>query len=255
MNNRTILVTGSASGIGLASAQRLQTLGCRVIGADLRDADIIADLATPEGRRSLPDAAERLAPEGLDGVIACAGSAKFENPALVVGLNFFGVVATLEGLRPLLARRPRPRAVLISSITSIRPCDEATVEACLAGDETKALREITARPQTCYYASKHALTRWMRRTAVRAEWAGAGILLNGVSPGVVDTPMTRAMLEDPSVRKYLLDTNPTGTGQICDPADIAEALVFLVNLEGGAMVGQDIFVDGGTDALLRPDLL
>ena len=75
MAKRTILVTGSASGIGAGTAARLRTAGHRVIGADLRDAEIKADLGTPAGRVSLLEQAQRLAPDGLDGVIAGAGTA------------------------------------------------------------------------------------------------------------------------------------------------------------------------------------
>ena len=63
---RFSLVTGSASGIGKAVAAALRARGDRVIGADMRDADIIADLSTDEGRRSLAERAAALAPDGLD---------------------------------------------------------------------------------------------------------------------------------------------------------------------------------------------
>ncbi len=55
MSERTYVVTGSASGIGAATAARLQASGHRVVGVDLRDADVIADLATKKGRRTLVD--------------------------------------------------------------------------------------------------------------------------------------------------------------------------------------------------------
>jgi NAD(P)-dependent dehydrogenase (short-subunit alcohol dehydrogenase family) len=94
--SRTILVTGSASGICAATAARLRQAGHKVIGADLRNAEIEIDLATTAGRAALVEQAAKLAPEGLDGVIAGAGVATIENPQLIVAVNYFGALATLE---------------------------------------------------------------------------------------------------------------------------------------------------------------
>ncbi|HNM85003.1 MAG TPA: NAD-dependent epimerase, partial [Mycobacterium sp.] len=69
----TYAVTGSASGMGSQVAQKLRDAGHRVIGVDLRDADVAADLSTPEGRRTA--AAEVLEAAGgrLDGAVLAAG--------------------------------------------------------------------------------------------------------------------------------------------------------------------------------------
>lgn len=106
MPRRTYLVTGAASGIGRATAARLRDGGHTVIGADLKGADISADLATPAGRTELVQRAEELTGGRLDAVIACAGLAHPDPVTLRV--NYFGMVATLEGLRPLLAAGTDP---------------------------------------------------------------------------------------------------------------------------------------------------
>ena len=62
---RTVLITGAASGICQATAGACRAAGDRVIGVDMRDADIVADLTTAEGRATLVREAERLAPDGL----------------------------------------------------------------------------------------------------------------------------------------------------------------------------------------------
>jgi NAD(P)-dependent dehydrogenase (short-subunit alcohol dehydrogenase family) len=61
---RTYVITGTASGIGRATRQLLESQGHRVIGADLRDAEIIADLSTVEGRQTLIAQATQLS-EGM----------------------------------------------------------------------------------------------------------------------------------------------------------------------------------------------
>jgi NAD(P)-dependent dehydrogenase (short-subunit alcohol dehydrogenase family) len=112
--------------------------GARVIGVDRRDAEVSVDLGTSDGRQALVDGVRAIAGDRIDAVFACAGIA-LDEPC-TVAVNYFGVVATLEGLRPLLVRGSQPRAVTIASILSIFPAvDQHLVEACLGGDEAGAL--------------------------------------------------------------------------------------------------------------------
>lgn len=134
---RTALVTGSASGIGKATAATLAERGYTVIGADLHDADITADLTTNDGRATLVEEATRLSGGTLDAVLAIAGLA--EPIAKTVALNYFGMVSTLAGLRPLLAASDAPRAVGVASMASIMPVDDALVQAMVDGNEPTAL--------------------------------------------------------------------------------------------------------------------
>lgn len=104
---RTIVVTGAASGIGRATLRLLEQRGDRVIGVDTHDAELEADLRTPEGRATMIDQV-RYRRSMIDGVVANAGVAH-QSPD-DVAVNFFGAVATLERLLPLLARSRAPRA-------------------------------------------------------------------------------------------------------------------------------------------------
>ena len=81
---------------------------------------------------------------------------------------------------------------------------------------------------------------------------GAGIMLNGVGPGGVVTPMTVPILASPEGRAAMRQATPIAVPEHGQPEDIAEVLDFLVNLERSYLLGQIIFVDGGTDAYLRP---
>src|SRR5579859_3202786 len=133
--DRTYVVTGAASGIGAATARRLRRQGGRVIACDLHDADVVADLATPEGRTALVEGVARVSGGRIDAIVANAGGGP---PETSLALNFFGAVATLEGLRPLLAASPAPRAVAVSSIASLRPPHPNLVDALLSMDEVAA---------------------------------------------------------------------------------------------------------------------
>ena len=251
----TVAVSGSASGIGAASRARLARDGRRVIGIDLRDAEVIADLATPDGRAAAIAAVEREAGGVLDGLVVCAGvGPHVADQALIVSLNYFGAQALLAGLRPALQRGTQPAAVAISSNSSSLPnTDSPLVAACLDGDEAEARRlALTLMGQSIYGGSKLALTRWVRRQAPRPEWAGAGIRLNAVAPGPIQTPLLQAGLGDarygPAIRGFPIPTGGFGT-----PDDVAAAVAFLLGPEARFCCGSVLFVDGGTDALLRAD--
>jgi NAD(P)-dependent dehydrogenase (short-subunit alcohol dehydrogenase family) len=158
---RTYVVTGSASGIGAATAKVLRENGAEVIGCDLHDADIRADLSTPEGRQYLVDGVTERG--SIDAVLAIAGGGRTR----LLETNYFGAVATLEGLRPLLARSQAPRAVVVSSTSSLAPADERVVQACLDGDEAAARAYLAAdtSPVVAYGIAKRALNRWVRQVA------------------------------------------------------------------------------------------
>src|ERR1700728_1507493 len=134
--DRTYVVTGAASGIGAATASYLRGRGGRVIACDLRNADVVADLTTSEGRAELVEGVTRLSGGRIDAIVANAGGGP---PQTSLSLNFFGAVATLGGLRRLLATSPAPRAVAVSSIASFSPVDSRLVEACLSMDEHAAI--------------------------------------------------------------------------------------------------------------------
>lgn len=250
---RTIVVTGAASGIGAATAQYLTGKGDRVIGVDLRGTDIDADLGTANGRTAMIEAVTRLAPDGIDGVLAGAGISNGEKPRETIAINYFGAVATLEGLRPLLARSARPRAVAICSTAAMLPSNRKVADLCLAGDEAGALAGMAAEPDTAYATSKYALSRWMRRAAVSGEWGGAGILLNGIGPGVVETPMTAPLFGQPEMVKLIGQSNPIVVEGYAQAGEIAEVIAFLLGMENHYLLGQLLFVDGGSDAILRPE--
>jgi NAD(P)-dependent dehydrogenase (short-subunit alcohol dehydrogenase family) len=256
--NRTYVVTGSASGIGETTARLLRERGARVIGIDLRDADVEADLSSTEGRQNAAAAAIDLAGGTVDAVIACAGISAPISKTLSV--NYFGVVELLEALRPALARSSAPRAAVVSSMASLQPSPPELVEAALSGDEAATLsiaEQLTAQgPREGYQvypASKRALSRWVRRRSISPEWAGAGIPLNAVAPGTVLTPMTEQLLATEEGRAMVDAAVPMPLNSHQPPESIANLLIWLTGVENTHLAGQVIYDDGGADATLRGD--
>ena len=254
----TYAVTGSASGIGAATASLLRTQGHEVIGVDLAGADVDADLSTPAGRQAAVAAVAEQCGGVLDGAVPCAGLGPIpDRPgSRIVAVNYFGTVEVLDGLRPLLAAAPSPAVVAISSNSTTTTPGVPTdlVELCLAGDEPAARRRADELGGLVgpYPASKLALARWVRRSAVTDDWVGAGIRLNAVAPGMVETAMVAEGRADPTVGP-LLEQFPIPVGRAGRPEEIASLIGFLLGPDAGFFCGSVVFADGGTDALLRTD--
>lgn len=251
--SRCYVVTGAASGMGRAVADLLTSRGEQVVRSDLREGDLIADLSDAASRRDLIDRIREHTGGRIDGLLLCAGIAQFV-PA-TVSINYFGVVDLLDGLRPLLAQSDAPRAAVISSLGSTFGSDEALVAACLAGDEARATAaaEAIAGQPLVYTSTKRAVQLACRHRAVQPEWAGSGILLNLVAPGIVDTPMMHARLSDPAILAQLTANMPLATGRYGTPDEVAQVLAFLVSPANSLMVGQQLMLDCGSDAIRRPD--
>lgn len=251
---RTYAVTGAGSGIGAAIAAKLRAGGGRVIACDRETGDVAADLATVEGRAALVEGVTLLSGGRLDGIVANAGGGPVET---MIALNFFGAVATLEGLRPLLAKSPAPRAVAISSVSSLGPVDAAVVEACLRLDETAATAagaralEGPEAGLTLYASAKQALNLWVRRLAVAPAWAEAGVPLNVIAPGVVDTPAAAWILSTPEGRAEMARRTPLPGARPASADQLAALCAWGVGAENALMTGQVLFADGGLECRAR----
>lgn len=250
----TTAITGCTSGIGAALRARLEAAGDRVVGVDVRGAEIEADLGTPAGRHAAVAGVRAFASQGLDRLVLCAGlGSHVEDLAAIPSVNYFGAVEVLEGLRDAMAGRPGAAALVISSNSArFGPFDDHPfVLACLEHDEERA-RELASKENgfLAYGGSKHALARAVRRRA--REWGAAGIRLNAIAPGATETPMLQATREHPVFgRGFAALELPLG--RVGTPDEIAGVMEFMLGPQAGYVHGAIWFVDGGNEAVTIPD--
>ena len=253
---RTYVITGAGSGIGAATAKALKDSGNIVIGVDLKNSDIDADLSTPLGRHDGAKKVIEAANGSIDAVIACAGLA--HQTAQTVSVNYFGVTELLFALLPTLTKSKTPRVAITSSVASVMPNSPELVEAMCANDEAKAVKiaqglvdAAAGGEQLIYGSTKRAISRWIRQQCLKPQWAGAGIPINAVGPAIVKTPMVDQLIKTPEEREGLTKLVPMPLNGFMEPEAVASLLIWLASPENTHTTGQTIYIDGGSDAVLR----
>ncbi|HLK02036.1 MAG TPA: SDR family oxidoreductase [Streptosporangiaceae bacterium] len=239
---RTALVTGGASGIGLAVAGLLTARGARVAVLDRVKADgfasVVADVTSDEQVRAAVTAAAGVL-GGLDILvnnagIGAAGTVEDNDDAewrRVFDVNVFGVVrvtrAALPSLRAAVAAHGQAAIVNTCSIVAT------------AGVPQRAL----------YSAAKGAV--YSLTLAMAADHVREGIRVNCVTPGTVDTPWIGRLLgaaPDPAAERAALEARQP-MGRLVSADEVAAAIAYLASPLAGATTGVSLAVDGGMQGL------
>jgi NAD(P)-dependent dehydrogenase (short-subunit alcohol dehydrogenase family) len=247
--------------MGGATADRLRADGHTVISVDINEADVVADLSTPEGRTRAATDVLSATGNRLDGAVLAAGLGPgpgTERLRRMVEVNYHGVVDLLGRWQPALAATGAAKVVVLASnsATTTPAVPDRTVRTLMSDGVEKAVRGVRlfgpARPAMLYAASKIAVSRWVRRHAVLPQWAGAGIGLNALAPGAVMTPLLEEQLANPqqgkAVRRF-----PVPIGGFGDAQQLGGWVCFMLSDAADFMCGSIVFVDGGTDAYFRSD--
>jgi NAD(P)-dependent dehydrogenase (short-subunit alcohol dehydrogenase family) len=240
---KVVVVTGGASGIGLATAKRFSELGASVYVTGRREAELAAavkaiggDVTGVRGDASkladldtLYDTIQQrhahidvLVPNAGGGSMLPLGAITEEHYDDTFGRNVKGVIFTVQKALPLL--RDGGAIVLIGSTAAVQGTPAFSV----------------------YSASKAAVRNLARGWTT--DLKDRGIRVNVVSPGPVKTPgLVELAGPDAAAQQSLLDmmASQIPLGRVADPSEIAKAVTFLASADASFIAGAELFVDGG----------
>ncbi len=255
-DERTIIVTGGARGIGLACARRFVEDGDRVVIADVDDAEgetVAEDL----GDRALfvkCDVGERLDVHNLIAETLTAWGridGLVNNAALVAP----GDILSLDEADFDRVMRVNLRGAFVTAQAVARQIvSQIETEETRADDNRRryaivnmsSINAAVALPgQLAYVCAKHGLNGLTRAMALAL--ASRGVRVNGVGPGSVNTDMLKSVSQDAEAQARLLSRTPLG--RIADPDEVAAVASFLMSSDASYVTGECIYVDGGRLAL------
>jgi 3-hydroxybutyrate dehydrogenase len=233
------VVTGAASGIGLAIAERLRGDGWDVLGVDLSGADLDADLTTRDGNAAaVSEAVDRY--DGLDAVVANAGVQHVSPIAEFPEDRWDAMLALLLTSPFLLAKYAWPHLV---SSGGGRFLVVASVHGLVASPFKSA-----------YVAAKHGVIGLVRTLAL--EGAEHGISATALCPAYVRTPLVERQMadqarahgvsEDEVLERVILE--PHAVKRLIEPAEVAATAALLLAPEGAAFTGAPVVMDQGWTA-------
>ncbi len=256
-DQRVVIITGGAKGIGRACTRRFVESGLKVIIADIDEksgTDLVEELGEENARFICCDICDKLAIHNLvaEAIVSYGQLDVLVNNAgiLIKGnlidldVNDFDRVMNVN-LRGAFLMTQAVSRVMLEQIkkSDIRP---KTASHRYAIINISSVNSVTAIfDQLAYVVSKGGLNQLTRSSAL--ELAPYGIRVNAVAPANVNTDSLNNMFDTEEDRKNILTRTPLG--RVADPDEIASIVAFLASKEASYITGQCIYADGGRLAL------
>jgi NAD(P)-dependent dehydrogenase (short-subunit alcohol dehydrogenase family) len=242
LSDKVAVVTGAARGIGRATAELLRSRGARIVASDLSDAvhqlsdartmTIVGDVAEEDvAKRTIGLAMERFG--RLDILVNNAGRT-LNKPLLDTSVDDWDMILRINARGNFLHSREAVRAMLLNgggAIVSV----------------VSVVSQIAMKDLAAYAASKGAIAQLIK--VIAAEYGSQGIRANALAPGVVETDIldVTGVADSRAVLASYGNAHPIG--RVGQPAEIAEAIAFLVSPAASFITGALVMADGGYTAI------
>lgn len=243
---KVALVTGASGGIGRATAIAFAASGAAVVVSDVNEAGGSETVALIEGAggRALFHKCDVSDGAAVKALVARAVS-EFGR------LDF---AHNNAGINSVMANEYEDEVWAMSiaiNLTGVMMCLREEADAMLkqgggAIVNTASINGLVGNPtQPAYVAGKHGVVGLTRHAALK--FARAGIRVNAVCPGVIETPMTDSVAANPEIRKIMEGMTPMG--RMGQPEEIASAVLWLCSDQASFVTGHPLVIDGGATAV------
>ena len=248
LTGKTALVTGSGQGIGYALAQGLGRAGARIVlnGRDVAKLALAAETLSAEGLSVSVSAFDVTDPEAVAAAVN----------ALEANVGAIDVLVNNAGIQRRAPLEDYPaetwREIMRTNVDSVFFVSQAVARRMIPRGTGKIINIASVQSEAARYSiAPYTATKGAVKNLTRGmctDWARHGLQVNAIGPGYFETPLNKALIDDPAFDAWLKARTPAGRwGKV---EELQGAAIFLASSASDFVNGQVLYVDGGVLATL-----